>query len=156
VTTSPDVTVSTTLGGWINRRGVFSRQGLDDRRVQTGGHSVLNGELSPSGQHIELGIAENNLFLMLSALGLSHELFGERLIPIGTIFDPFIGRGLDAPNYACYQDARFILVATPSGISLAAEGGLHQSLAAPLIGMPQDGLAAFEPAFVDDLAVILR
>ena len=117
---------------------------------------MLNWELSPSGQHIELGIAENNLFLMLSALGLSHELFGERLIPIGTIFDPFIGRGLDAPNYACYQDARFILVATPSGISLAAEGGLHQSLAAPLIGMPQDGLAAFEPAFVDDLAVILR
>jgi len=156
VTTSPDVAVSTNLGGWINRRGVFSRQVLDDRRVQTGGHSMLNWELSPSGQHLELGIAENNLFLMLSALGLSHELFGERLIPIGTIYDPFIGRGLDALNYACYQDARFILVATPSGISLAAEGGLHQSLATPLIGMAQDGLAAFEPAFVDELAVILR
>ena len=156
VTTSPDVAVSTNLGGWINRRGVFSRQVLDDRRVQTGGQSMLNWELSPSGQHFELGIAENNLFLMLSARGLSHELFGERLIPIGTIYDPFIGRGLDALNYACYQDARFILVATPSGISLAAEGGLHQSLATPLIGMAQDGLAAFEPAFVDELAVILR
>ena len=156
VTTSPDVAVSTNLGGWINRRGVFSRQVLDDRRVQAAGQSMLNWELSPSGQHIELGIAENNLFLMLSALGLSHELFGERLIPIGTIYDPFIGRGLDALNYACYQDARFILVATPSGISLAAEGGLHQSLATPLIGMAQDGLAAFEPAFVDELAVIMR
>ncbi|MBC8291465.1 MAG: transketolase, partial [Planctomycetes bacterium] len=156
VTTSPDVAVSTNLGGWINRRGVFSRQVLDDIRLQSGGQSMLNWELSPSGQHVELGIAENNLFLMLSALGLSHELFGERLIPIGTIYDPFIGRGLDALNYACYQDARFILVATPSGISLAAEGGLHQSLATPLIGMAQDGLAAFEPAFVDELAVILR
>jgi pyruvate dehydrogenase E1 component len=96
-----------------------------------------------------------NLFILLSALGLSHALNGERLIPIGTLYDPFIARGLDALNYACYQDARFILVATPSGITLAPEGGAHQSIAEPLIGMAQDGLAAFEPAFVDELAVIL-
>jgi pyruvate dehydrogenase E1 component len=156
VTTSPDVSVSTNLGGWISRRGVFSRNPLDDHGAHTDTSSMLKWKLSPDGQHLELGIAENNLFLMLSALGLSHELFGERLIPIGTLYDPFINRGLDALNYACYQDARFILVATPSGISLAAEGGLHQSLGTPLIGMAQDGLAAFEPAFVDELSVILR
>jgi pyruvate dehydrogenase E1 component len=156
VTTSPDVSVSTNLGGWISRRGVFCREQLEDRSPQTDVASMLKWEQSPNGQHIELGIAENNLFLMLSALGLSHELFGERLIPIGTLYDPFINRGLDALNYACYQDARFILVATPSGISLAAEGGLHQSLGTPLICMAQDGLAAFEPAFVDELAVVLR
>jgi pyruvate dehydrogenase E1 component len=97
-----------------------------------------------------------NLFILLSALGLSHSLFGERLIPIGTLYDPFIERGLDALNYACYQDARFILVATPSGVTLAPEGGAHQSIATPLIGLAQDGLAAFEPAFVDELSVILR
>ncbi len=96
-----------------------------------------------------------NLFILLSALGLSHSINGERLIPIGTLYDPFIARGLDALNYACYHDARFILVATPSGITLAPEGGAHQSIAEPLIGMAQDGLAAFEPAFVDELAVIL-
>jgi len=96
-----------------------------------------------------------NLFILLSALGLSHAINGERLLPIGTLYDPFIARGLDALNYACYQDARFILVATPSGITLAPEGGAHQSIGAPLIGMAQDGLAAFEPAFVDELAVIL-
>jgi pyruvate dehydrogenase E1 component len=78
------------------------------------------------------------------------------LLPIGTLYDPFIARGLDALNYACYQDARFILVATPSGITLAGEGGAHQSIAEPLIGLAQDGLAAFEPAYVDELAVILR
>src|SRR5262249_13855055 len=109
----------------------------------------------PKGQHIELGIAEMNLFILLSALGLSHAINGERLLPIGTLYDPFIARGLDALNYACYQDARFILVATPSGITLAPEGGAHQSISPPLIGMAQDGLAAFEPAFVDELAVIL-
>src|SRR5580693_1603254 len=97
-----------------------------------------------------------NLFSLLSALGLSHTINGERLLPIGTLYDPFISRGLDALNYACYQDARFILVATPSGISLAPEGGAHQSIVTPLIGMAQDGLAAFEPAFVDELGVILR
>jgi pyruvate dehydrogenase E1 component len=105
---------------------------------------------------MELGIAEMNLFLMLSGLGLSHSLFGERLLPIGTLYDPFIARGLDALNYACYQDSRFILVATPSGVTLAPEGGAHQSISSPLIGLAQDGLAAFEPAFVDELGVILR
>jgi pyruvate dehydrogenase E1 component len=88
-------------------------------------------------------------------MGLSHSVFGERLLPIGTLYDPFIARGLDALNYACYQDARFILVATPSGITLAPEGGAHQSIGTPLIGMAQDGLAAFEPAFVDELAIVL-
>src|SRR5204863_7980344 len=96
------------------------------------------------------------LFILLSALGLSHRIHGERLVPIGTLYDPFIARGLDALNYACYQDARFILVATPSGLTLAPEGGAHQSIGTPLIGMAQDGLAAFEPAFVDELAVIPR
>ncbi|HEY3144716.1 MAG TPA: transketolase, partial [Dongiaceae bacterium] len=110
----------------------------------------------PGGQHIELGIAENNLFLMLAAMGLSHSIFGERLLPIGTLYDPFIARGLDALNYACYQDARFILVATPSGITLAPEGGAHQSIGTPLIGMAQDGIASFEPSYVDELAVILE
>lgn len=78
------------------------------------------------------------------------------LLPVGTLYDPFIERGLDALNYACYQDARFILVATPSGVTLAGEGGAHQSIATPLIGMAQDGLASFEPAYVDELAVLLR
>jgi pyruvate dehydrogenase E1 component len=86
---------------------------------------------------------------------LTHSINGERLIPIGTLYDPFIARGLDALNYACYQDARFILVATPSGITLAPEGGAHQSIAEPLIGIAQDGLAAFEPGYVDELAAIL-
>jgi pyruvate dehydrogenase E1 component len=104
---------------------------------------------------VELGIAEMNLFLLLSAFGLSHSLFGERVLPIGTLYDPFIARGLDALNYACYQGARFIVAGTPSGVTLAPEGGAHQSVGTPLVGMSQDGLAAFEPAFVDELAAIL-
>jgi len=155
VTTSPDVTVSTNLGPWVNRRGLFAREKMTDTFKSERIPSTFNWDFSPTGQHIELGIAENNLFILLSALGLSHAINGERLLPIGTLYDPFIQRGLDALNYACYQDARFILAATPSGITLAPEGGAHQSIATPLIGIAQDGLAAFEPAFVDELAVIL-
>ena len=156
VTTAPDVTVSTNLGGWVNKRGLFARDSLADTFRKEKIPSTFTWEFSPKGQHLELGIAEMNLFIMLSALGLSHSINGERLIPIGTLYDPFIERGLDALNYACYQDARFMVVATPSGISLAPEGGAHQSIGTPLIGMKQDGLAAFEPAFVDELAVIMR
>ncbi len=155
VTTSPDVTVSTNLGPWVNRRGLFAREAMADTFKSEHIPSTFNWEFSPRGQHIELGIAEMNLFILLSALGLSHSINGERLLPVGTLYDPFIARGLDALNYACYQDARFIVVATPSGITLAGEGGAHQSIAEPLIGLAQDGLASFEPAFVDELAVIM-
>ena len=156
VTTSPDVTVSTNLGPWVNRRGLFARRAMADTFKSERIPSTFNWEFSPKGQHIELGIAEVNLFILLSALGLSHSINGERLLPIGTLYDPFIARGLDALNYACYQDARFMVVATPSGITLAGEGGAHQSIAEPLIGMAQDGLASFEPAFVDELAAIMN
>jgi pyruvate dehydrogenase E1 component len=155
VTTSPDVTVSTNLGPWVNRRGLFARAEKADLFRSEKIPSTFNWDFSPKGQHLELGIAEMNLFIMLSALGLSHQINGERLLPVGTLYDPFIERGLDALNYACYQDARFMVAATPSGVTLAPEGGAHQSIATPLIGMAQDGLASFEPAFVDELAVIM-
>lgn len=156
VTTSPDVTVSTNLGGWINARGVFDRRERGAAIDEESFASAQKWRVSPTGQHVELGIAENNLFLLLAALGLSGPLFGARLLPVGTLYDPFISRGLDALNYACYQDARFLLVATPSGVSLAPEGGAHQSVLTPLIGMGQPGLLSYEPAFADELATVMR
>ena len=156
VTASPDVAVSTNLGAWLNRRGIFGRADAADTYAEEDVLSPLRWAMSPGGQHVELGIAENNLFLTLSAFGLAAPLFGERLLPIGTLYDPFIRRGLDALHYACYQDARFMLVATPSGVTLAPEGGAHQSQETPLITLGQAGLAAFEPAFVDELATIME
>ncbi len=156
VTMSPDVASSTNLGPWINQRNLFARSDRADLFHDQKIPSTQKWIAKPSGQHIELGIAETNLFLLLGAAGLSHDLFGERLLPVGTVYDPFIARGLDALNYACYQDARFLLMATPSGVTLAPEGGAHQSISSPLIGMGQDGLASFEPAYVDELAVIME
>jgi pyruvate dehydrogenase E1 component len=156
VTASPDVTVSTNLGAWVNRRGLFARAEKADLFRSEKIPSTYNWDTSPKGQHIELGIAEMNLFILASALGLSHAINGARLLPVVTLYDPFIERGLDALNYACYQDARFMVAATPSGVTLAPEGGAHQSIATPLIGIAQDGLASFEPAFVDELAAIMK
>ena len=156
VTTSPDVTVSTNLGPWVNRRGIFDRHLKNDVFRDAKLASAQRWGMSPEGQHIELGIAEQNLFLMLSALGLAHSLHGARLMPIGTVYDPFVNRGLDALIYACYQDARFLLVSTPSGLTLAPEGGQHQSINTPLLGIAQDRLASYEPAHSDELAILMR
>jgi len=156
ITTSPDVTVSTNLGAWVNQRGLFRRQDMADVFAKAKIPSAQKWAAAPAGQHVELGIAEHNLFLALTAMGLSAPLFGTRLMPIGTIYDPFIARGLDALNYGCYQDARFLLVATPSGLTLGREGGAHQSINTPLIGMGQPGLSYFEPTYADELALLMR
>ena len=156
VTTSPDVTVSTNLGAWVNQRGLFRREEVADVFANSKIASAQKWSAATKGQHVELGIAESNLFLMLAAAGLSGDLFGERLFPIGTLYDPFIARGLDALNYACYQDSRFLLVATPSGITLGPEGGAHQSINPPLIALGQPGLRHYEPAYADELAAMIE
>jgi len=155
VTTAPDVTQTTNLGAFVNQRGLFRRQELADVFQNARIPSAQKWTATTAGQHIELGIAENNFFLLLASLGLAAPHFGTRLLPVGTVYDPFIARGLDALNYGCYQDARFLLVGTPSGITLAGEGGAHQSINTPLIGMGQPGLDSFEPAFADEVALLM-
>ncbi len=144
VTASPDVSVSTNLGGWINRVGVYSP---NEAPKHDDGPKLLQWEPKPAGQHIELGISEMNLFMWLSQFGLTQELFGETLIPVGTVYDPFILRGLDAFIYALYVKSQFILAGTPSGVSLAPEGGAHQSTITPSVGIELPSLHYYEPAF---------
>jgi pyruvate dehydrogenase E1 component len=155
VTTAPDVTQTTNLGAFVNQRGLFRRQELADVFHKAKIPSAQKWAQHAAGQHIELGIAENNFFLMLTSLGLAAPHFGTRLLPVGTVYDPFIARGLDALNYGCYSDARFLLVGTPSGITLAAEGGAHQSINTPLIGMGQPNLTYFDPAYADEVALMM-
>ena len=145
VTTSPDVSISTGLGGWINKRGVFSPVVEEVYEIEDAG--PLKWEPSPKGQHIELGISEMNLFLLLGQLGLGAELHGRQLLPIGTVYDPFVCRGLDALIYSVYSGARFIFAGTPSGVSLSREGGAHQSAITASIGMELPGLTLWEPCF---------
>jgi pyruvate dehydrogenase E1 component len=144
VTTAPDVATSTNLAGFINRMGVFAPDNLPDWMEPD---SLLRWQQSPTGQHIELGISEMNLFLLLGQLGLAGELHGQPLLPIGTVYDPFVCRGLDAFIYGTYSASRFIVAGTPSGITLAPEGGAHQSTITPGIGLQLPGVTFFEPAY---------
>ena len=148
VTCSPDVSVSTNLGGWINKVGVFTPV---ERTDFLGEERLLRWQQSPEGRHVELGISEMNLFLLLHALGLGHDLHEHHLLPIGTVYDPFVCRGLDALIYGLYSGARFIVVGTPAGITLAHEGGAHQSTITPSIGLELPNMTYVEPAYAQAL-----
>jgi pyruvate dehydrogenase E1 component len=153
VTVSADVAVTTHLAGWINRTGVYALEARTDPFADVA--QAMAWRESPAGRHIELGIAEHNLFLLLGALGLTTELSGTTLLPIATLYDPFVPRGLDALYHALYAGARFVVVATPSGITLSPEGGAHQSVITPSIGVALPGVTYFEPAFAREVEWIL-
>lgn len=153
VTTSADVATSTGLSSWINRTSVFSREEAPDFLGFR--ERMLKWLQKPEGRHIELGLSEMNMFLLLGQLGLSDRMSGQRLIPIGTVYDPFIARGTDALINALYQESRFILVATPSGISLSTEGGAHQGVITPTLGISTPGIIYYEPAFAREVEWIL-
>ncbi|MEE8396723.1 MAG: transketolase [bacterium] len=155
VTTSPDVSVSTNLGGWINRVGVYQPKGRSDYFQKYHLKSPQQWRENPAGQHIELGIAENNFFSLLGVLGLSYELTGEMLFPVGTVYDVFLKRGLDMLANALYSQARFILVGTPSGVTLAPEGGAHQSFLTPLLGIGFPELHYYEPSYAAELEILM-
>ena len=147
VTTAPDVATSTNLAGYINRAGVYNpteqRQWSED--------ALVKWKESPEGHHIELGISEMNLFLLLGQLGLSFDLSDQQLLPIGTLYDPFVLRGLDAFVYSVYSESRFIVAGTPSGVTLAPEGGAHQSTITASVGMELPNVTLMEPAFATAL-----
>lgn len=149
LTISPDVATSTHLSGWINKVGVFATEAAVD--FEQDAKRMLRWQPAPTGNHIELGISEMNLFMALSQLGLSHELTGQHLIPVGTVYDPFVCRGLDALIYGLYVGAKMIFAGTPAGVSLSPEGGAHQSTVTPSLGIELPNLQLFEPAFASEV-----
>ncbi len=150
VTVSPDVSSSTNLAGWINKVGVWS---TEERRdwFDDDSETMMHWRERPTGQHIELGIAEVNLVSLISELGSTWSRWGETLFPIGTIYDPFVERALEPWSFGMYAGGQSILVGTPSGVTLAPEGGAHQSIKTPSIGLEQPDCTAWEPAFVVDV-----
>jgi pyruvate dehydrogenase E1 component len=149
VTVSPDVSSTTNLGGWVNKVGIWSTRErpdwfADDRET------ILHWRENPSGQHVELGIAEVNLVGLLGELGSTWSRWGQPLLPIGVLYDPFVERALEPWSFGIYGGGQSILVGTPSGVSLAPEGGAHQSIKTPSIGLEQPGCVTYEPAFALD------
>ncbi|GHJ47091.1 pyruvate dehydrogenase E1 component [Catellatospora sp. TT07R-123] len=150
VTVSPDVASSTNLGGWINKVGVWSADHRHDWFADDP-ETILHWRERPTGQHIELGIAEGNLVGLLGELGATWSRWGEPLLPVGVLYDPFVERALEPWSFGIYAGGQSILVGTPAGVTLAAEGGAHQSIKTPSIGLEQPGCVSYEPAFAIDL-----
>ncbi len=153
VTVAPDVSTSTNLGGFINKTGVWgpAHEPVYDAMED----SPLKWRVGPRGQHIEMGIAEMNLVLLLGQLGLTWDFQHERLFPVGTLYDPFVLRALEGIVYSTYSGSRFVLAGTPSGISLSREGGAHQSSSTPGIGIETPGLTYAEPCYARELEWLL-
>jgi pyruvate dehydrogenase E1 component len=149
VTVSPDVSSSTNLGGWVNKVGVWSARERTDWFADDA-ETILHWREKPTGQHIELGIAEGNLVGLIGELGATWSRWGEPLFPIGVLYDPFVERALEPWSFGIYAGGQSILVGTPSGVSLAPEGGAHQSITTPSIGIEQPGCVSYEPAFAVD------
>jgi pyruvate dehydrogenase E1 component len=149
VTLSPDVATSTHLAGWINKVGVFAS--TQAAEYDAGGPSMVRWKPGPAGRHIELGISEMNLFSALGQFGLSYEHSGQHLLPIGTVYDPFVCRGLDALIYGLYNGAKMIFAGTPAGVSLSPEGGAHQSAVTISLGTELPDLLFYEPAFAKEM-----
>lgn len=149
VTVAPDVASSTNLGGWVNRAGVWSPSEKRDWFADDA-ETILHWSERPTGRHIELGIAEVNLVSLLGELGATWSRWGEPVLPIGVLYDPFVTRALEPWSFGVYGGGQSILIGTPSGVTLAAEGGAHQSIITPSIGLEQPGVVSFEPAFVQD------
>lgn len=154
VTVSPDVSSTTNLAGWLNKVGVWSP---DERRnwFDDDAETIMHWRERPSGQHMELGIAETNLAGLIGELGATWSRWGQPLFPIGVLYDPFVERTLEPWSYGIYAGGQSILVGTPSGVTLAAEGGAHQSITTPSIGLEQPGCVTYEPAFALDVEWIL-
>lgn len=153
VTVSPDVASSTNLGGWINRVGIWD-ENPPAHRVDwfaDDTDTLVRWRETGNGQHIELGIAEGNLVGLLSELGATWSRDGQPLLPIGTLYDPFVNRALEPWSFGMYAGGQSILVGTPSGVTLAPEGGAHQSIITPSVGLEQPRCVAWEPAFGQDL-----
>jgi pyruvate dehydrogenase E1 component len=150
VTVSPDVSSTTNLGGWVNKVGVWSATERHNWFADDA-ETIMHWNERPSGQHIELGIAETNLVGLLGELGATWSRWGEPLLPIGVLYDPFVERALEPWSFGIYAGGQSILVGTPSGVSLAAEGGAHQSIKTPSIGLEQPGCISYEPAFAVDV-----
>jgi pyruvate dehydrogenase E1 component len=149
LTVSPDVSSSTNLGGWVNKVGVWS---ADERQnwFADDTETILQWREKPTGQHLELGIAETNLVGVLGELGATWSRWGQPLLPIGVMYDPFVERALEPWSFGIYAGGQSLLVGTPSGVTLAAEGGAHQSITTPSLGLEQPGCTTWEPAFVQD------
>jgi pyruvate dehydrogenase E1 component len=154
MTMAPDVGTSTNINPAMDEK-IFGPKHDENWESKLDLHERLRPELAPTDEawtrHIRFEIAEANCMSAVGSFGKMDHVAGIPFLPMMTVYDFFIKRALDQLYYDLYWNSSFVLVGTPSGITLAPEGAQHSWKSD--IQIPN--LITWEPAFAIEMEWIL-
>ncbi len=152
MTMSPDVGTSTNIAPVLDKRiyGTGAGHGEEDTEFDARHPELMSGT-DPWTRHIRFEIAEANCMSAAGSFGRMAHYCGLPSFPIMTVYDFFIKRALDQLFYNLYWGAEFVILGTPSGVTLAPEGAQHSWKSD--IQIPN--LITWEPAFAIEVDWIL-
>ena len=138
VTVSPDVSVSTNLGGWINKVGVFAPEEEPDyarRRAR-----AARWRASPHGPpHRARHLRDESLPAARPAGADARATRASSSSRSARSTTRSSAAGSTRFIYGALLGRRFVVAGTPSGVTLSREGGAHQSTVTPSIGLELPG-----------------
>jgi pyruvate dehydrogenase E1 component len=151
---APDVGTSTNLNPAMDGKifgapvvmDIESELGVKDRKTP----DLVPGE-EVNDRFLRFEIAEGNVMSCVGSFGRMRDQIGVPFIPLMTVYDFFVKRALDQFFYNLYWKSSFILVGTPSGVTLSPEGAQHGWKSD--IQIPQQ--ITWEPAFCVELDWIM-
>lgn len=150
MTLSPDVGTSTQLAYAMDGK-VYGPPPAEDHPKSLDAHDPRRPDLTPTrepwARHLRFEITEANAMVALGAFGKLRDLTGVPILPALTIYDFFIKRALDQLYYDLYWGASFLLIGTPSGVTLAPEGAQHSWKS----DLQLPNLITWEPAFAIEM-----
>jgi len=127
VSMAPDVGTSTNLNPAMDGK-IFGAPvpdyeqelGVKDNKTP----DIVPGE-DPSDRFLRFEIVEGNVMSCMGSFGRLRDTLGIPVLPLMTVYDFFIKRALDQYFYNLYWKSSYILVGTPSGVTLSPEGAQH-------------------------------
>ncbi|MGZ3724092.1 MAG: pyruvate dehydrogenase, partial [Bdellovibrionales bacterium] len=154
VSMAPDVGTSTNLNPSMDGK-IYSANDVEDMEAEMGVKDKTVTDLVPgqevTDRFLRFDITEGNVMSCVGSFGKVRETLGIPLIPLMTVYDFFIKRALDQLFYNLYWKSSFILVGTPSGVTLSPEGAQHGWKSD--IQIPNQ--VTWEPLFVQELDWIM-
>lgn len=150
VSMAPDVGTSTNLNPSMDGK-IYSANDVTDIESEKGVKDKSVPDLVPgeevTDRFLRFDITEGNVASCMGSFGKIRETLGIPLMPLMTVYDFFIKRALDQLFYNLYWRSSFILVGTPSGVTLSHEGAQHGWKSD--IQIPNQ--VTWEPFFVQEL-----
>jgi pyruvate dehydrogenase E1 component len=128
LTMAPDVGTSTNTNPAMDAK-IYGPAPTEDLETQLDIRDRRRPSLTPKEEvttrHIRFEIAEANCMTAVGAFGKLGYSLGLPYLPIMTVYDFFIKRAFDQLYYNAYWGSTFMVIGTPSGVTLAPEGAQH-------------------------------